>query len=94
MIGWLVKIFIKNPDNVKDSKVRESYGVLSGAVGIFCNVCLFVLKFIAGIITGAVSISADAFNNLSDAGSSVITLAGFKMAVSLRTRIIHMDMAE
>ncbi len=80
MIGWLVKIFIKNPDNVKDSKVRESYGVLSGAVGIFCNVCLFVLKFIAGIITGAVSISADAFNNLSDAGSSVITLAGFKMA--------------
>lgn len=80
MIGWLVKIFIKDPDNVKDSKVRESYGVLSGAVGIFCNVCLFVLKFIAGIITGAVSISADAFNNLSDAGSSVITLAGFKMA--------------
>lgn len=80
MIGWLVKIFIKDPDNVKDSKVRESYGVLSGAVGIFCNVCLFVLKFIAGIITGAVSISADAFNNLSDAGSSVITLTGFKMA--------------
>lgn len=80
MIGWLVKIFIKDSDNVKDSKVRESYGVLSGAVGIFCNVCLFVLKFIAGIITGAVSISADAFNNLSDAGSSVITLAGFKMA--------------
>ena len=80
MIGWLVKIFIKDPDNVKDAKVRESYGVLSGAVGIFCNVCLFVLKFIAGIITGAVSISADAFNNLSDAGSSVITLAGFKMA--------------
>lgn len=80
MIGWLVKIFIKDSDNVKDSKVRESYGVLSGTVGIFCNVCLFVLKFIAGIITGAVSISADAFNNLSDAGSSVITLAGFKMA--------------
>lgn len=80
MIGWLVKAFIKDSDNVKDSKVRESYGVLSGAVGIFCNVCLFVLKFIAGIITGAVSISADAFNNLSDAGSSVITLAGFKMA--------------
>ena len=80
MIGWLVKTFIKNSDDVKDSKVRESYGVLSGAVGIFCNVCLFMFKFIAGIITGAVSISADAFNNLSDAGSSVITLVGFKMA--------------
>lgn len=80
MINLLVKTFIKDADNIKDMRVRESYGILSGAVGIFCNVCLFIFKFIAGMITGAVSVSADAFNNLSDAGSSVITLVGFKMA--------------
>lgn len=80
MVHLLINIFIKDADNIKDSKVRGAYGILAGGVGIFCNVCLFVLKFIAGLITGAVSVCADAFNNLSDAGSSVITLVGFKMA--------------
>lgn len=80
MIKWLVKTFIKNADDTRNPKIREAYGVFSGVVGIFCNVCLFFLKFISGIITGAVSVSADAFNNLSDAGSSVITLVGFKLA--------------
>jgi cation diffusion facilitator family transporter len=80
MISVLVKIFIKDADNVKDAGVRGAYGVLAGGVGIFCNVCLFIFKFIAGLLTGAVSVCADAFNNLSDAGSSVITLVGFKMA--------------
>ena len=80
MINLLVKIFVKNPEDIKNSAVRQSYGVLSGGVGICCNILLFCFKFLAGILTGAVSVAADAFNNLSDAGSSVITLVGFKMA--------------
>lgn len=80
MIELLVRIMIKNPENINDPKVREAYGVLSGGVGILCNLVLFALKLLAGILTGAVSIMADAFNNLSDAGSSVVTLIGFKMA--------------
>ena len=62
------------------TKVRQSYGRLSGFVGICCNVMLFALKLFAGLATGAVSIMADAFNNLSDAASSVVTLIGFHMA--------------
>lgn len=80
MINFLVKTFIKNSEDIENPQVRQSYGVFAGIVGIICNVILFSFKFMAGIITGAVSISADAFNNLSDAGSSVITLIGFKMA--------------
>lgn len=80
MTDFLVKFFIKNSDDYKDAKVRQAYGMLSGVVGIFCNLVLFMLKLFAGIITGSVSISADAFNNLSDAGSSIITFIGFKMA--------------
>lgn len=80
MTDLLLKIFIKNSDDTDDPKVRQKYGMLSGIVGIVCNVILFVTKFFAGIITGAVSVSADAFNNLSDAGSSIITFIGFKMA--------------
>lgn len=80
MIDFLVRIFVKNPDNINDSQVRQEYGVLSGGVGIMCNLVLFLFKLLAGLLTGAVSIMADAFNNLSDAGSSVVTLIGFKMA--------------
>ncbi len=80
MIDLLVRIFVKNPENVNASQVRQEYGVLSGGVGILCNLVLFLFKLLAGFLTGAVSIMADAFNNLSDAGSSVVTLIGFKMA--------------
>lgn len=80
MIELFVHKIIKNSENVNDPKVREAYGVLSGSVGIFCNLVLFVFKLLAGLLTGAVSIMADAFNNLSDAGSSIVTLIGFKMA--------------
>lgn len=80
MIDFLVRIFVKNPDNINDSQVRQEYGVLSGGVGIMCNLVLFLFKLLAGLLTGAVSVMADAFNNLSDAGSSVVTLIGFKMA--------------
>lgn len=80
MTRLLVNLFVKNNEDIKNAKVRQNYGMLSGTVGIMCNLILFILKFFAGTITGAVSIAADAFNNLSDAGSSVVTLLGFKMA--------------
>lgn len=80
MIDLLVNWFVKDKENIHDAKVRQSYGRLSGFVGIFCNVLLFALKLFAGLVTGAVSIMADAFNNLSDAASSVVTLIGFYMA--------------
>ena len=80
MITLLAKLIIPNYQKTSDSKVRESYGILSGVVGICLNVCLFTGKFIAGLMSGAISITADAFNNLSDAGSSIVTLLGFKLA--------------
>lgn len=80
MTNLLVKIFIKNNKNVTDGSVRQKYGFLSGFVGIIANVLLFSGKIISGVITGSIAIVADAVNNLSDAGSSVITLIGFKMA--------------
>lgn len=79
MISLLSKLFIKS-DNYKDSDVREKYGILCSIVGIILNVFLFAGKFTIGTIAGAISITADAFNNLSDAGSSFITLIGFKLA--------------
>ena len=80
MQNWLVKKFVHDYENVHDISVRASYGKLSGKVGIFCNAFLFAVKFIMGTISGSVSITADAVNNLSDAASSVISLIGFKMA--------------
>ena len=80
MTELLVRCFIKDYENTKDAKVRQSYGRLSGIVGIVCNVILFGIKLLAGFMTGAVSVMADAFNNLSDAASSVVTLIGFHMA--------------
>lgn len=78
MIKFLANLYIKEND---DSKiVREKYGVLCGTMGIVLNFLLFAGKFFAGTISKSVSITADAFNNLSDAGSSVITLLGFKLA--------------
>lgn len=79
MISLLSRLLIKNTD-YKDPGVREKYGMLCGIVGIFLNVLLFIGKFTAGFVSGAISITADAFNNLSDAGSSFITLLGFKLA--------------
>ncbi|MDE5909810.1 MAG: cation diffusion facilitator family transporter [Lachnospiraceae bacterium] len=80
MIAILSKLFIKDYTNTSDIKVRQLYGMLCGGVGIFLNVFLFLTKFIAGHLSGSIAIMADAFNNLSDAGSSIITLVGFKMA--------------
>ena len=80
MINLLVKTFVKDAGNVQDPQVRQRYGTLSGAVGIFLNLLLSAGKMIAGVITGSIAITADAFNNLTDAGSSVVTLVGFRMA--------------
>lgn len=80
MVTLLAKLFIKNNQDTESPAVRQSYGVLSGIVGIFFNILLFGGKFFAGLLSHSISITADAFNNLSDAGSSVITLIGFKMA--------------
>lgn len=80
MISVLARIFIKNSKDYKSQDVRKKYGMLTGILGIILNVILAVGKFIAGILSGSISIMADAFNNLSDAGSSVISLLGFCMA--------------
>ncbi|MBQ7780190.1 MAG: cation transporter [Clostridia bacterium] len=79
MIKLLARIFIKNND-YSDNSVRSKYGVLCGIVGIILNFLLCCAKLAVSFITGSVAISADAFNNLGDAGSSVITLIGFKLA--------------
>ncbi len=80
MTSLLVKLFIKDKENITDPKVRNSYGTLSGVVGIIANIILCSIKFFAGFVTGSVSVMADALNNLADAASSVITVIGFKMA--------------
>lgn len=79
MVTLLTKLFIKNND-LKDPKVRTRYGTICGALGICLNIFLFVFKYFAGVLSGSIAITADAFNNLSDAGSSIVTLIGFKMA--------------
>lgn len=80
MVRFLEKFFIKENDS--PAKQRQSYGMLCGTVGILFNILLFAGKFMAGSISSSIAITADAFNNLSDAGSSAVTLVGFKMAGS------------
>lgn len=80
MVTLLAKRFIRDYENIKSPLVRHSYGMLCGVVGILLNILLFAGKFFAGIFSGSIAITADAINNLSDAGSSFITLAGFKLA--------------
>ena len=80
MIGLLAKHLIKDYQNITAPEVRRAYGVLCGAVGIAINLLLFALKLLAGTLAGSVAITADAFNNLSDAGASIVTLLGFRLA--------------
>lgn len=80
MLKILFRIFIKNYKDTDAAPVRQAYGVLCGGLGIVFNLILFAGKFLAGFLSGSIAITADAFNNLSDAGSSIITLFGFKMA--------------
>lgn len=80
MIDFLCRHFVKDSDNIDSPAVRERYGRLSGVVGILCNTVLFTSKLIVGALFNSIAITADGVNNLSDAGSSVITLVGFRMA--------------
>lgn len=78
MTKLLLRIFIKG--DLKDKNTRSKCGTLAGIVGVLCNLVLFAIKFLAGTLSGSVSMIADAFNNLSDMGSSVVTMLGFKIA--------------
>ena len=80
MSKLLLKIFVKDYENVKDPIVRERYGILGSAVGIALNLLLCAGKFIVGAASHSIAVTADAFNNLSDAGSSIVTLFGFKLS--------------
>ena len=80
LTNLLIKLFIKDSENLTCPKVRSEYITLGSAVGILCNIILFIIKLLIGIISGSVSVTADAFNNLSDVGSSVVTALGFKLS--------------
>ncbi len=80
MTEFLIRRFVKNSDKVTDPTVRGAYGKLAGMAGIVANVLLFLGKILAGALSGSVAVIADAFNNLSDAGSSVVTLVGFRLS--------------
>lgn len=79
MIRFLASVFIKNKD-MRSDETRRKYGLLCGACGIFLNLLLFALKLFVGTLTGSVAVTADAVNNISDAGSSVVTMVGFRLA--------------
>ncbi len=80
MTDFLVRHFVKNYKDVENIKVRESYGTLSGVVGIICNIFLAVLKYVIGTLSHSISIISDAVNNLSDCASCAVTLVGYKLA--------------
>lgn len=80
LTGFLVKLFVKSPQDVKNAKVREQYGKLSSITGIAVNLLLFAAKFAIGTLSGSISIVGDSVNNLSDAGSSIISLVSFKLS--------------
>ena len=80
MTNLLLRIFVKNREKTDDPAVRTAYGTLSGVTGIVCNLLLCAAKFFIGLLSGSVSITADAVNNLTDAASSVVTIVGFRMA--------------
>lgn len=80
MTEFLVRTFVKNYKNTKDVQVRTSYGVMVSVVGILCNILLFGAKIFAGLLVNSISVMADAFNNLSDAASSIIGFVGVRMA--------------
>jgi len=80
MLDTILRRLIPNHTQTNDPSVRERYGLLAGGVGLALNLLLFAVKLCAGVLTGAISVTADAFNNLSDAAGSAVTLAGFKLA--------------
>ena len=80
MTKWLLHRFIHDADNTGDQRVRGAYGTLASCVGICINLLLALTKFLVGIVTGSVAVTADAANNLSDAGGSIVSLVSVRMA--------------
>ena len=80
MTEFLLKHFVKDYKNTSNAKVRGAYGMLSGYIGVICNIFLFLIKLIGGFVINSISVTADAFNNLSDAASSIVTLVGTKLS--------------
>ncbi len=80
MTDLLVKLFIKDSENIKDVQVREKYGLLGSIIGIIVNIILSAAKYMIGVMSKSVSITADAINNLADAASCIVTLVSFKLA--------------
>ena len=76
----MIKLFVKDADDVDSPRVRAAYGTLAGAVGIVLNILLAVGKIVVGTLFGALSVTADGFNNLTDCGSNVVSVIGFKVA--------------
>ena len=92
MTRLLLRLFVKDHGNTSDASVREAYGKLSGITGIAVNLLLFFIKITAGVLAGSISIIADAFNNLSDSGSAIVTLIGFKISGKPADAGIHTAM--
>ncbi len=80
LIRFLTGLFVKNSENVKDASVRTAYGVFGGALGIVCNLILFIIKIVIGSFISSIAIISDAFNNLSDIGSSIVALIGARLS--------------
>ncbi len=80
MTEFLLKHFVKDHKNTSNAKVRGAYGMLSGYIGVICNIFLFLIKLIGGFVINSISVTADAFNNLSDAASSIVTLVGTRLS--------------
>ncbi|MBQ3141745.1 MAG: cation transporter, partial [Clostridia bacterium] len=79
MTRLLLRLFVRDYQNTADKKVREGYGVLSGALGIVCNLVLFAVKTVIGTLMSSIAITSDAFNNLTDMASSVVAVISAKM---------------
>lgn len=92
MTNLLISLFIKDKENVKDAKVRNAYGKMAGIVGICCNIFLFATKFFAGIITGAISITADALTIYLTQHLLLSHLSDLEWLENQQMKIIHSDM--
>ena len=80
MIEYIIRHTVKNYSNTTDKKVREQYSIVGGILGIICNLFLFIGKFLVGMTSGSIAIISDAFNNLSDMGSSFISIISAKLS--------------
>ena len=80
MTEWLIHRFIPDYEQTEDPKVRQRYGTLSSLTGIACNLVLFFVKLVMGMLSNSIAITSDAFNNLSDSASCIVTLFGYKLA--------------